>query len=148
MSYKRSKVIRTAEDHATATCPPPCGKIRYITRASARKAAARIQGERGGGRLRAYSGNDSDHASCQGFYHLTGETNIRRTAFYREGVDFSRIHGLPEGWTIGFTREGTRWRYTIYVPGEEPMPSVHLYSSREAAENEAVADIAGESRSV
>jgi hypothetical protein len=145
VSYKRSKVVRDAEASAASRCPPPCGKVRYITRASARRHANRIRGQVGT-HLRVYSGDDSKYVSCHGFFHLRSYSEQGRVAFYREGAAFAAAQGLPAGWNVGVTREGRRWRYTVYVPGEEPMPSVHLYASAEIAQAEAVADILGESR--
>ena len=148
----RSKRERQADMQTRGTCPPPCGKVRYVTRAVAKAYARRIQGRQsreysGNNRLRVYDGNQSDFPCCHGFWHLTSDSAINRIAFYREREAFARQHGLPMGWTVRAVREGLRWRYTIYVPGEEPMPSVYTYATREIAEREAVADINGESRS-
>jgi hypothetical protein len=143
--YKRSKVIRDAQARNSSSCPPPCGKIRFLTRAAARKAARRIQGETGG-KLRAYSGDEARYQSCKGFFHLASYDNPGRRAFYREARALAAEQGFPEGWTAGITQEGRRWRYTVYVAGEEPMPSVYTYASAEIAQREAIADILSESR--
>jgi hypothetical protein len=149
MAYKRSKAVRENDLMTRATCPEPCGKVRYPTRAAAKAWIRRISGQGGqrSVRLRAYSGDESQYESCRGFFHVTSETRNDRTAFYRDRVDFARRHGLPQGWNVGVTKEGRRWRYTVYVPGEEPMPGNYTYATREVAEREAVADINGESRS-
>jgi hypothetical protein len=143
--YKRSKAVRDAQASSFASCPQPCGKIRFLTRAAARKKAHQIQGETGG-RLRVYSGNGAQHQSCQGFFHLASYDEPGRRAFYREARALAAEQGFPEGWTAGITQEGRRWRYTVYITGEEPMPSVYTYASAEIAQREAIADILGESR--
>jgi hypothetical protein len=96
--------------------------------------------------MRAYSGDNAHHASCKGFFHLTSYGDQGRVAFYREGTAQARIAGLPDGWQIGTSKEGRRWRYTVYVPGEEPMPSVYTYATQEVAQAEAIADVQGEAR--
>ncbi len=146
MSYRRSKVVRDAEYAASARCPPPCGKARFLSRASARKHANRIHGQTGR-RYRVYSGDSAAHESCHGFFHLASFREAGRESFYRECKAQAAVHGLPLGWSVGVTREARRWRYTVYVPDEEPMPSLHTYISAEAAQSEGIADVLGESRS-
>jgi len=144
-SHKRRKVNLEHDAKATSLCPPPCGKVRYLSRALAKRAAARIHPDQ---KMRVYSGDVSSHECCGGFWHITSETVAGRTAFYRDREAFSRDHDLPSGWRVAVFKEAGRWRYVIYVPGEDPMPSTYTYASSEIAECEAVADIKGEVRSV
>ena len=97
--------------------------------------------------MRAYSGADSPYESCNGFFHLTHYATAVRTAFYREEKAFACDQGLPQGWLVAAQQvKGGRWQYCVYVPGEEPMPSVYTYVSRKIALAEAAADVLGESR--
>ncbi len=148
MAYKRSKVVRDAESFAAARCPEPCGKMRYLSRASARREGRRMAGVipgRSQSSQQVYRGQDG--TCCEGFFHMRTRRDSGQTSFYRSAEAFARQHGLPPGWQVSAHRDGQRWRYSIYVPGEEPMPSLYTYGSQEIALDEAAADVLGESRS-